>query len=233
MRKILVGAVVAAAMTAAPVFAQNAGTPVTSGGPSLFLSPYAGYITFGELADLGGDAEFSLEDGPVFGAQAGFSFTPNIAIIGNLGYTKSKFVAKDIALGTGQGQQDINLFNNRDVNVFMYDATLQFKLPFLANRLGSNIAPFAQAGIGAVRYTQDTDDLFNGAAEGTSTNLQIPLAVGVDVNVRPMLGLRFMVRDHITSQSFSQLDDLNNTFRNGRADTAHNFTYTVGLNFGF
>jgi hypothetical protein len=115
----------------------------------------------------------------------------------------------------------------------MYDATLQFKLPFLANTLGSNIAPFAQAGLGAVRYAQDTDDLFNGAAEGTSTNLQIPLAVGVDVNVRPALGLRFMVRDHITSQSFKQLDDLNNTFRDNRANTAHNFTYTVGLNFGF
>ena len=229
MRKILVGAVVAAAMTAAPVFAQNAGTPVTSGGPSLFLSPYAGYVTFGELADLGGDAEFSLEDGFVYGAQAGFSFSPNIAIIGNLGYTKSKFVAKDIQTGTGQ--QDINVANNQDVGVFMYDATLQFKLPFLANALGSNIAPFAQAGLGAIRYNYDVDDLFDGAE--AETNLQIPLALGVDVNVRPALGLRFMVRDHITSQSFKQFDDLNNTFRDNRANTAHNFTYTVGLNFGF
>ena len=230
MRKILVGAVVAAAMSAAPVLAQNAGTPVTRGGPSLFLSPYVGYITFGELADLGGEAEFSLEDGPVYGAQAGFSFSPNIAIIGNLGYTKSKFVAKDIATGGGRNQ-DINVANNQDVGVFLYDATVQFKLPFLANSLGTNIAPFAQAGLGAIRYTYDVDNLFDGTVG--ETNLQIPLALGVDVNVRPSLGLRFMVRDHITSQSFKNFDNLNDTYRNGRADTANNFTYTVGLNFGF
>jgi opacity protein-like surface antigen len=231
MRKILVGAVLAATVAAAPSHAQTAGTPVTSGGGSLFLSPYVGYITFGELADLGGDAEFSLEDGLYYGAQAGFSFSPNVALIGNLGYTKTKFVAKDIQ--TGSGQADFNLFNNQDVGAFFYDATLQFKVPFLANSLGSNIAPFVQAGLGAVRYTNDTDDLFDGSQEGTSTNLQIPLAVGVDVNVRPRLGLRLMVRDQITSQAFKNLDDLNETYRNGRADTAHNFAYTVGLNFGF
>jgi opacity protein-like surface antigen len=230
MRKILVGAVLAATVAAAPSYAQTAGTPVTSGGGSLFLSPYVGYITFGELADLGGDAEFSLEDGLYYGAQAGVSFSPNVALIGNLGYSKTKFVAKDIQTGTGQ--QDINLFNNTDVGAFFYDATLQFKLPFLANAMGSNIAPFVQAGLGAVRYSQDSD-LFDGNEQGTSTNLQIPLAIGVDVNVRPALGLRFMVRDQITSQQFNNLDDLNETYRNNRADTAHNFAYTVGLNFGF
>ena len=229
MRKILVGAVLAATVAAAPSFAQTAGTPVTSGGGSLFLSPYVGYITFGELADLGGDAELSLEDGLYYGAQAGFSFSPNVALIGNLGYTKSKFVAKDISTGTGN--EDFNLFNNQDLGVFMYDATLQFKLPFLANALGTNIAPFAQAGLGQVRYSYDVDDLFDEAQ--TSKNLYIPVALGVDVNVRPRLGLRFMVRDHITSQQFENLEDLNNTYRNGRADTAHNITYTVGLNFGF
>ena len=229
MRKILVGAVLAASVAAAPSFAQNAGSPVTAGGGSLFVSPYAGYVTFGELADLGGDAEFSLEDGFLFGGQAGFSFSPNVAIIGNLGYTKSKFVAKDIATGTGN--EDINLFNNQDLGVFMYDATLQLKLPFLANSLGSNIAPFVQAGVGQVRYSYDVDDIFDDSQ--TETNLYIPVGVGVDVNVRPRLGLRFMVRDHITSQQFKNLDDLNNTYANGRSDTAHNFTYTVGLNFGF
>jgi opacity protein-like surface antigen len=229
MRKILVGAVLAATVASAPSFAQNAGTPVTRGGGSLFVSPYAGYITFGELADLGGDAEFSLEDGFVFGGQAGFSFSPNVAVIGNLGYTKSKFVAKDIATGTGT--QDINLFNDQDLGVFMYDATLQLKLPFLANSLGSNIAPFVQGGLGQVRYSYDVDDLFDDSQ--TETSLYIPVGVGVDVNVRERLGLRFMVRDHITSDQFKNLDDLNNTYRNGRSDTAHNFTYTVGLNFGF
>ena len=227
MRKILVGAVLAATVAAAPSYAQ---APVTAGGPSLFVSPYAGYVTFGELADLGGDAEFSLEDGFLFGGQAGFSFTPNVAIIGNLGYTKSKFVAKDIQTGTG-GTQDINLFNNEDLGVFMYDATLQLKLPFLANRMGGNIAPFVQAGLGQVRYSYDVDDIFDESQ--TETNLYIPLGVGVDLNVMRSLGLRLMVRDHITSQQFQNLEDLNDTYRNGRSDTAHNFTYTVGLNFGF
>lgn len=230
MRKILVGAVLAASVAAAPLFAQSAGTPVTSGGGSLFVSPYVGYITFGELADLGGDAEFSLEDGLYYGAQAGFSFSPNVALIGNLGYTKTKFVAKDISFGNGT-TQDVNI-NNQDVGAFFYDATLQFKLPFLANSMGSNIAPFVQAGLGAVRYSQ-SNDLFDGSDNGTSTNLQIPLGVGVDINVRPRLGLRLMVRDQITSQQFKNFDDLNDTYKNGRNDTAHNFAYTAGLNFGF
>src|SRR5687768_8036980 len=78
MRKFLVTAGLLAAI-AAPMQAQTPGEAVTSGQSSFYVSPYAGYVWFGDLFDFGNDVELSTDNGALFGVQAGVSFSPNIS----------------------------------------------------------------------------------------------------------------------------------------------------------
>jgi hypothetical protein len=227
MKNILVGSTFAvlAAAGVSPLAAQDArvGEPVTSGHGSVYVQPYVGYIRFGQLADLGSGRDFSNENGALYGVQAGYSFTPNVALVGNLGYTKSKFQIKD----TG-GDASVN--SSGDIGLFLYDANLQLKLPFVANRIGSNVAPFVQAGVGQTKYTADSDDL-NGKGT-TSTTFNVGL--GTDIQLRRGLGLRLMAKDYITSLDWRKMSDVPDELQNGKDNNvANNLAFSVGLNLGF
>jgi opacity protein-like surface antigen len=222
MRKFFVGAALVAAVSV-PAAAQEAG-PVTSGHGSVFAGPYVGFMKFGELADLGGETEYSNEDGLFYGAQLGYSFNPNIALLGNLGYSKSKFVIKDPDGTGGATTQDVS----GDLGVFFYDANLQLKLPFALGVGSSSIAPFVQGGVGQTKYTADYDDL-NG--EGT-TSTTFNVGLGADFQLARSLGLRLMVKDYITSLDWSEFGDVR--FQDNRENNvANNIAFTAGLNFGF
>lgn len=222
MRKFIVGAALVAAVSV-PAAAQDSG-PVTSGGGSVFAGPYVGYMKFGELVDLGGEREYSNEDGLFFGGQLGYSFNPNFAVLGNLGYSKSKFVIKD-PTGTGGGTtQDVS----GDIGTFFYDANVQLKLPFAFGTGSSSIAPFVQGGVGQTKFTPDFDDL-NGKGTTTTT---FNAGLGADIQVAKSFGLRLMVKDYVTSLDWR---DFESTQFQDNVDNnvAHNFALTAGLNFGF
>lgn len=218
MRSLLVSAALAA-IVAAPVGAQQAGQPVTSGHGSFFVGPYAGYMIFGDLADGTNGSEYSNEDGPFYGAQAGFSFSPNFSLLGNLGWTKSKFTLENAGPA---GDQNLT----GDIGVFFYDANLQFRLPF--QQEGSWIAPFGQVGAGAVRYSPDVDDL---DGENSRTNIAVNLGIGADFQWRETVGIRLMAKDYITSAEWQDDEMLRDYF--GDAERQHNWAITAGLNFGF
>ena len=219
MHKFLVVVSVAAAMVAAPMHAQQPGQPMTSGSGSFYVSPYAGYIWYGDLFDFGND-EFTIDNGLLWGAQAGFSFSPNFSLIGNLGYNKSHFEIEDES-GAESPQSG-------DVGIFMYDANLQFRLPFLTNTVGSWIAPLGQVGVGAVKYTPDTDDI---ASDG-DTNVQFNFGIGGDFQFAERIGMRVLLKDYITSLSWTDVEaiDFDDDVRD---NVAHNWSLTLGLNFGF
>src|SRR5687767_15992030 len=90
MRKFLVAAGLIAAV-AAPIQAQTPGEPVTSGQSSFYVSPYAGYMWFGDLFEFQPDVEYTNDNGAMFGVQAGVSFSPNFSLIGNFARVKSNF----------------------------------------------------------------------------------------------------------------------------------------------
>lgn len=216
MRKLLVGAALAT-LIAAPLRAQGAGDPITSGSGSFYVGPYVGYMIFGDLADLPDGSEYSNENGISFGAQAGWSFSPNFSLLGNFGYNKSQFTIEPSGGGSVSA--------SGDVGVWLYDANLQFRLPF-AQDMGW-IAPFAQLGAGAVKYTFDTDD-FN--SDGT-TNVAFNFGLGGDFQVAERIGARIMVKDYITSLSWTDINEVD--FSGGDDDTSHNWLISFGLNFGF
>lgn len=215
MRKLFVSAALAAAI-AAPLHAQEAGNAITSGHGSFFVGPYAGYMVFGDLAESSA-GEFSNEDGGFYGAQAGWSFSPNFTLLANLGWTKSKFTFESDAGPTFD--------QSGDIGIWLYDADLQFRLPF--QQEDSWIAPFAQVGAGAIRYTAETDDIESDA----QTNVAFNAGIGADFQWMESLGVRLMVKDYITSLEWEDDSTIDDDFGDG--DMQHNWAFTVGLNFGF
>jgi hypothetical protein len=184
---------------------------------SFFVGPYAGYMFFGDLWDFNGPTEQSLEDSPMFGAQAGVNLTPSIALLGNLGYTKSAFTVENDASG---GVQRIS----GDMGVFLYDAALQFRIPMNSTR----ISPLAQVGVGGIRYTLDSDDI---TGEPRSSNVAFNVGLGADIGLARGVALRLMAKDYITSTGWDDIEEVD--FDDDAADNvAHNIGLTLGLRLG-
>ena len=219
MKRILVGAALAAT-AALPLNAQE---PVTSGHGSLYVGPYAGYMIFGNLFEGQNGVEYTNENGGFYGVQAGVSITPNFSILGNLGYTKSKFQFQNVP-NAGGGTTTMNV--SGDLGVWLYDADLQFRLPF--QQRDSWIAPFAQLGAGAIRWTPDYND-FN--SPGAKTNVAFTAGLGADFQWMKTVGVRLMAKDYITSLDWTDDNTIGTTYSKGQ--TAHNWAITAGLNFGF
>ena len=202
---------------AAPLGAQGTGEPVTSGHGSFYFGPYVGYMIFGDFGEFSDGSESSLDNGISFGAQAGWSFTPNFSLLGNFGYNNSSFTIEPPGGGSVQA--------SGDVGIWMYDANLQLRLPF--GQSSGWIAPFAQVGAGAVKYTFDTDD-FN--SEGQTT-VAFNFGLGGDFQFMERIGARILVKDYITSLNWNDIDEVE--FADGVENTAHNWLISFGLNFGF
>ncbi len=219
MRKFLVTAGLLAAV-AAPMQAQTPGEAVTAGQSSFYVSPYVGYMWFGDLFEFGDDIEYTNDNGVFFGGQIGVSFSPNFSLIGNIARAKTNFEL--------QPNDAPNQRVSDDLAIFLYDANLQFRVPFIANRMGSWIAPVGQIGVGAMKYTFDTDDI---ASDG-DTNVAFNFGLGADFQLMKAIGARIMIKDYITSLSWTNADNVDFT-DDVEDNVAHNWGLTFGLNFGF
>src|SRR5687768_17061118 len=120
MHKLFVCAALVAAM-AAPVAAQQS---VVTGQPSVFsLTPYVGYIAYGDHFETADGAEFTNDNGAVYGVQLGVDMTPNLSLVGNFGYSRTNWEFEF----TGPVERFAG-----DVGVWLYDGNLQLKFPFAA-----------------------------------------------------------------------------------------------------
>ena len=211
MRKLLVGAALAMTM-AAPLQAQD--EPVR--GSSFYVGPYVGYMVFGDMWDFP-EGELSMDNSPAFGAQAGFSFTPSISLLGNLGWSSAEWTLEDAGTTTTISGEN---------GVLVYDANLQFRLP-LGDR-AAWMAPFLQAGVGGFRVTTETDDI---SSERSMSKVAFNAGIGADFQMG-RLGLRLMAKDYIVNSEFDDLGDVT-WDDNIEGNTAHNWLISLGLNFGF
>jgi hypothetical protein len=215
MNRFLVSAAFVAAL-AAPLAAQSS---VVTGEPSVFtLTPYAGYVAYGDHFETANGAEFTNDNGAIYGVQLGIDVSPNLALVGNFGYSRTRweFEFPGPPRETPAG----------DVGVWLYDGNLQFKVPFMAGP--GTFSPFAQAGVGAIRFTADQNDF---QADG-ATNVAFNVGLGADFNVGA-LGLRFMAKDYISSFKWDEFRNANDPNDIRDAGTSHNFAFTLGLKLGF
>ena len=180
--------------------------------PKVFdITPYAGYMMFGNLFDGPIGTSVSAGSGPVYGAQATLTMAKNVAIYGNVGYSSS-----DLKVG-------LPILGGIDIGsskALMYDGGVELKVPM---QTSSTVTPFVQGGIGAMRYEVDASIL-----NAKATNVSYNVGGGVDVRLSPNFGVRLMAKDYIGKFDFKEATSFD---LNGK--TTNNVALTLGVNFGF
>lgn len=196
----------ALAVAAIPALAQR---PVAT---AARVTPYVGYMQFGSYIDGPLGTSVRNAGAPVYGVQLGFDLTPNIAFVGNVGYSSSNLEVGVPILGG---------LNFGSSNVMLYDAGLQLRLPSVGSSGG--MSPFVEAGAGAMRT-----EVTAGPIKTHSTNFAFNYGGGVDLMLTRNLGLRGSVRDYV-----GKLDLKEPTGFDINTKTTHNWAFSVGLNVGF
>jgi opacity protein-like surface antigen len=182
-----------------------------SAGPSFGITPYAGYMKFGNL--VSGPLGTSLRNAgaAVYGAEASLSLVPGVAIVGNVAYSQPGLeIGAPLIGGVSVGRS----------SVLMYDGALRLRLPVGA--AGLPVSPFIQGGAGYIRQSVDV-----GPASTHETNFAYNVGAGADVAIAPRLGLQLMVKDYI-----GKFDAREATTLNVDTKTTHNWAVSAGLRLG-
>jgi hypothetical protein len=214
MRKhaLLAGLVALAASVSASAASAQSGPPVASGS-AFDLTPYAGYMIFGNYLKGPLGTSISNAPGAIYGVQLGMKLMPNVSLVGNLGYTSSDIKAGIPFLGG---------YSIAHSSTLLYDGGIQLDLP-ISTASGLGLKPFAQAGVGAMRY-----NISESVLQTNSTNFAANLGVGADVALGQGLGLRLMAKDYIGKFNFQDATSLDI-----QGQTAHNWALSAGLRFNF
>ena len=120
LRSLCAGAF-AGLLLAAPLQAQ-------SGRPGSFgITPYAGYMKFGNLVNGPLGTSVRSAGGPVYGAEATVGITRGLALVGNVAYASSDLeVGVPIVGGLSFGKS----------SALLYDAALRLSVPLTAGGAG-------------------------------------------------------------------------------------------------
>lgn len=210
MRRLIRSAL--AAVFAAPFAALAAQAP--NDATILHISPYAGVMVFGNFLSGPLNTSLSNKPGMLYGTQVGLSLSPELSLVGNIGYTSSSIdVGLPILGGISVGHSQ----------TLIYDADLEYGFEALKSG-GTAVTPFVQAGAGAMRYDINAVDILN----TTATNFAGNVGVGADIAMGRGLALRLLAKDYIGKFNFKDAVG----FDVG-GSTAHNIGVTAGLRFDF
>jgi opacity protein-like surface antigen len=177
------------------------------------LTPYVGYMSFGSFMNGPLGTQLTNQSAPVYGVQLGIDVAPNVAVVGNVGYSDSNLrIGVPILGGLSVG----------DSKVLMYDGGLQLRLPS-ALALGSGLVPWVEGGAGAMRFQVKT-----GPVTANSTNFAFNAGGGIDYQLSRSLGIRGMVKDYMGKFDFQEATGLSIGSK-----LSHNWVFGVGLNLGF
>lgn len=206
MFRSLCAGTVAGLLLAAPLEAQS----VRPG--SFGITPYAGYMKFGNLVDGPLGTTVRGAAGPILGAEATVGVTRGLALVGNVAYASSDLeVGLPVVGGLSFGRS----------SALLYDAALRLSVPLNAGGSGG-ISPFVQAGAGAMRQEIEVAPVAT-----RSTNFAYNVGAGVNVPLGPRLGLQVMAKDYI-----GKFDAREATAVNANTRTTHNWTLSAGVRLG-
>jgi len=213
-RKIVSSAILTAAfaLVALPAGGQRIRKNRTADA-SLSISPYAGYMTFGDLVNGPLNTSLKSAAAPVYGAQLNLPLGNSLSIVGNVAYTEPDLSVGIPILG------DISFGKSR---VWLYDAGLQLSAPGYGSG-DRGIFPFVQVGGGAMKY-----DVQVSGTSRNATNAAFNAGVGADIPLAQNIGLRLVARDYIGKFDFNQATSINVD-----AKTSHNVALAAGLKLGF
>ncbi|PYP79548.1 MAG: hypothetical protein DMD35_07835 [Gemmatimonadetes bacterium] len=211
-RRITLQSAVALAALTTGAHAQSRTSTLPSGKVFDF-TPYVGYMVFGDLVSGPFGTAIGNAPAPVYGVQLGMRLAPNISLVGNVGASSSDIKAGVPILG------GLSVAHS---NMLMYDGGLQLDVP-VTSISGMSLAPFIQAGAGAMRY-----EISESFLSTTSTNFAANVGVGADVALAKDIGLRLMAKDYIGKFDFNDA-----TFVDLEGKTANNFAFSAGLRLSF
>jgi hypothetical protein len=197
---------VAAALAAAlPLQAQQTAPP------SIRLTPYVGYMSFGSLVSGPFGSNLTNGGGPAYGAQVSVPLSPAIGVYGNVAYSRP---------GLQVGLPIIGGISVGEGSVLMYDAGIQLSAP---GRTSQQISPFVQAGIGGMKYSFDLSPI-----QLDASNLAYNVGVGADLPLGRNLGVRVLAKDYIGKFDASDIVGLDIDTK-----TTHNWALSLGVTLGF
>ena len=180
--------------------------------PSPSITPYGGYMVFGDIANGPLVTSLSSSASPVYGAQVNLPLGSEVSVVGNLAYSQPNLrVGIPILGGINVGQS----------NVWMYDAGLQLAAPLITAQRA--ITPFVQAGVGGMHYNVQVEGI-----NRTASNLAFNAGVGADLPLAQNIGLRVMAKDYIGKFDFNEATSLNYSAKN-----SNNVALSVGLKLDF
>lgn len=215
MSRKLVSSIIAAsafALVSLPAGAQRVHKNQFGEG-SLSVSPYAGYMTFGQIASGPLNTSLKSSAAPVYGLQLNLPLGNTLSIVGNVAYTEPDLSVGIPIIG------DISFGKS---NVWLYDGGIQLSAPGYGTG-DRGIFPFVQVGGGAMRY-----DVQVSGTSRTATNGAFNAGVGADVPIAQNIGLRVMAKDYIGKFDFNQATSINYDTK-----TSHNIALAAGLRLGF
>lgn len=219
-RKFVISAAalaVAFVVVALPASAQRSRTKRTQqqhSGTSLAISPYAGYIRFGELIDGPLNTTLQSKASPIYGLQLNVPLGSSLSVFGNVGYTEPDLSVGLPILG------DITFGKS---SVWLYDAGLQLSAPGYGTG-DRGIFPFVQVGAGAMKYNVDVAGFTRDA-----TNTAFNAGLGADIPLAQNIGLRFVAKDYIGKFDFEEATQIDVV----DAKTSHNVAFSAGLKLAF
>ena len=179
-------------------------------GPS--ISPYAGYMMFGDIIDGPLGTSLTSSSGTVFGLQGNLPLGSVLSVVGNVAYSEPdlKFgvpILGGITFGKSQ--------------VLMYDAGLQLSAPSgFAQR---TITPFVQVGAGGMKY-----DVEAAGIKRSASNVAFNAGLGVDVPLAQNIGIRLFAKDYIGKFDVKEAAGVDYD-----AKTSHNVALSAGLKLQF
>ena len=175
------------------------------------VTPYAGYMLFGDFVKGPLGTSISNAGGALVGAQLGIGLTPNVAVVGSAARASG-----DINLG-------IPFFDGITVgssSAWVFDAALQLSMPLPGRAI--SFTPFVQLGAGAMRHNVKI------GLSTDATNFVGSVGAGADFGLTRAIGLRLMAKDYI-----GRFDVREATTLDYEPDIAHNFGFSAGLKIAF
>lgn len=213
-RIVIAGLFAALALTATSAEAQRRTrrVPVAEVTPGPSISPYAGYMMFGDIVDGPLGTSLTSSSGTVYGAQANLPLGSVVSLVGNVGYAQPDLrIGVPILGGITFGKSQ----------VWMYDAGLQLSAPALRGERA--ITPFVQVGAGGMRYNVEVAGI-----NRTASNIAFNAGVGADVPLTQNLALRLFAKDYIGKFDVNEAAGIDYD-----AKTSHNVALSAGLKLQF
>ena len=214
-RLVLAGLAALVAVSAQSAEAQRRSgrrMPAPDPVPSPSVSPYAGYMMFGDIAKGPLGTSLSTSSGTVYGVQANLPLGSTLSVVGNVGYSQPTLrFGLPIVGGVDFGKSD----------VWLYDAGFQFNAPTLPG--SRTISPFVQVGAGGMSYNVQVSGLSQKAS-----NFAFNAGVGADIPLAENLGLRLFAKDYIGKFDVNEATGVNYD-----AKTSNNIALSAGLKLSF